>query len=71
MKLAVHVVTALALLGFATPALACPSMKTTQAEAQQPSATKEKEPIAKAEKGSKAQKTKDAQPQKSAPTSAN
>lgn len=69
MKTIARVVTALALLGFAVPALPCPSMKTTQAGAQPAQPSKEK--VAKAEKGSKAKAQRGAVEQKTGPTAAN
>lgn len=69
MKTVARVVTALALLGLAAPALPCPSMKTTHAEAQPAPPSKEK--VAKAEKGAKAKATKGAKDQQAPPTAAN
>lgn len=66
MKTVIRVVTALALVGLASPALPCPSMQTTQAGVQP--VAKDKVKVAKSEKGPKAAPDKDAKAQK--PTTA-
>jgi hypothetical protein len=66
MKLVAHVITALALVAFATPALPCGLEKSNKTASQPEAQTQTSGAVAKADRGEKAQKSEKAQKAKRA-----